>query len=242
MSLATSSSRSSSRGTAIARGSTSTIRDFHARHAGGTIIVCGCGTSLNELTDPQRFITIGVNDVGRRFDPTYLVVVNPPRQFAADRFSLRRDLARRGPVHPARTGGGAAGRGTDPAGRYAVPTGPDAQRRCPALHAELALRGPVPGGLHGARRIGLIGVDFTDDHFFARSGRHPLAGRLPQIDANTGRWPRHAAAVASKSSTWARAAGWSACRTPPRAGLPMTPSSRLRRSRLRLPRPAASSS
>ncbi len=34
----------------------------------------------------------------------------------------------------------------------------------------------------GAKRIGLIGVDFTDHHFFARTGWHPLAGQLEIID------------------------------------------------------------
>ena len=34
----------------------------------------------------------------------------------------------------------------------------------------------------GARRIGFIGVDFTDHHFFAATGRHPLTRQLPQID------------------------------------------------------------
>ena len=34
--------------------------------------------------------------------------------------------------------------------------------------------------LMGAKRIGLIGVDFTDHHFFAKTGKHPLA---PQFDA-----------------------------------------------------------
>lgn len=34
----------------------------------------------------RRIHTIGVNDVGRLFDPTYLVVVNPRNQFKGDRF------------------------------------------------------------------------------------------------------------------------------------------------------------
>src|SRR5262249_7754825 len=34
----------------------------------------------------------------------------------------------------------------------------------------------------GAKPIGLIGVAFTDNHFFAKTGRHPLASRLAQID------------------------------------------------------------
>src|SRR4051794_16880716 len=60
--------------------------DFMSAHSKATVIVCGCGPSLRELRDPRRFVTIGVNDVGRLFDPTYLVVVNPRRQFTAERF------------------------------------------------------------------------------------------------------------------------------------------------------------
>ena len=60
--------------------------DWRNPHVGETIIVCGCGPSLHELSAPSRFITIGVNDVGRLFDPTYLVVVNPRSQFKGDRF------------------------------------------------------------------------------------------------------------------------------------------------------------
>jgi hypothetical protein len=34
----------------------------------------------------------------------------------------------------------------------------------------------------GAKRVGLIGVDFVDHHFFIASGRHLLAGELNQIN------------------------------------------------------------
>src|SRR5262245_59019561 len=64
----------------------STLAGFRDRHRGQTIVVCGCGPSLNDLEAPERFITIGVNDVGRLFDPTYLVVVDPPSRFRSDRF------------------------------------------------------------------------------------------------------------------------------------------------------------
>ena len=63
------------------------VAAFAGAHAGRSIVVCGCGESLSRLTQPQRFITLGVNDVGRLFDPTYLVVVDPPGQFKDDRFS-----------------------------------------------------------------------------------------------------------------------------------------------------------
>jgi len=57
------------------------LHAFRDAHLGETIVVCGCGPSLKELPDPERMITLGVNDVGRLFDPTYLVVVNPRSQF-----------------------------------------------------------------------------------------------------------------------------------------------------------------
>ncbi len=64
-----------------------TLASFANLHQGETIVVCGCGESLNEFTHQQGFVTIGVNDVGRRFTPNYLVVVNPRNQFTGDRFS-----------------------------------------------------------------------------------------------------------------------------------------------------------
>src|SRR5882757_5808988 len=64
-----------------------TLASFANQHAGATVVVCGCGESLRQLTAPHRFITIGVNDVGRMFQPDYLVVVNPREQFSGDRFS-----------------------------------------------------------------------------------------------------------------------------------------------------------
>ena len=63
-----------------------TLATFRDVHQGQPIVVCGCGESLNLLEHPERYITIGVNDVGRLFDPTYLVVVNPRTQFKNDRF------------------------------------------------------------------------------------------------------------------------------------------------------------
>ena len=50
------------------------------------MLVCGCGSSLSTVVAPERFPTIGVNDVGRLFQPDYLVVVNPRNQFSGDRF------------------------------------------------------------------------------------------------------------------------------------------------------------
>lgn len=158
----------------------STLEGFHNFHAGETIIVCGCGASLNDLPTPKRFITIGVNDVGRKFDPTYLVVLNPRQQFNNDRFHYvehsraqaiftQLDLGIRHP-HIVRFRLGKRS-GTD----FSNPHVLHYTRNSPYVALCLAIH-------MGAKRIGLIGVDFTDHHFFAQTGRHPLNSSLYAIN------------------------------------------------------------
>lgn len=158
---------------------------YRGIHAGQSIVVCGCGESLLALPEPQRHLTIGVNDVGRLFDPTYLVVVNPRSQFKGQRFdhvgaSKARALFTQldlGPVRPPvvrfRLGQYA---GTDfDAGDVLHYT-----QNSPYVAVCLA-------AYMGAARIGLVGVDFSERHFFADTGRHALADRVREIDAQYGR-------------------------------------------------------
>ncbi|MGH7338606.1 MAG: hypothetical protein ACREI7_13575, partial [Myxococcota bacterium] len=154
---------------------------YRDRHRGASILVCGCGSSLALLEHPERNLTIGVNDVGRRFTPDYLVVVNERRQFKRERYLhvertqakavftqlaqldlpqtrvVRFRLGRRG--------------GTERADADTL----HYSNNSPYVAVNLARH-------LGARRIGLIGVDFSDEHFFGATGRHPLAGQLPQIE------------------------------------------------------------
>lgn len=156
------------------------LSDFRSLHTGAAILVCGCGASLNEIDRPERFITIGVNDVGRLFTPTYLVVLNPRNQFSDDRFRYveqsraqavftQLDL---GIPHPkvVRFPLGIYG-GTD----FSNPEVLHYTSNSPYLAACLAAH-------LGAARIGLIGVDFTDHHFFAQTGVHALTARLAKIN------------------------------------------------------------
>jgi hypothetical protein len=157
------------------------LQTFKNIHQGADIIVCGCGESLNTLVNPERFVTIGVNDIGRLFHPDYLVVVNPPRQFSAERFHYVESSRARylftqldlGTNHPnvVRFQLGAYG-GTD----LGNSTSLNYTQNSPYVAVCLA-------ALMGACRIGLIGVDFTENHFFGKTGRHPLASRLPRINA-----------------------------------------------------------
>jgi SAM-dependent methyltransferase len=155
------------------------FEEFRGLHAGETILVCGCGTSLSDVTSPERFITIGVNDVGRMFHPDYLVVLNSRHQFTSDRYryvestraravftQLRPDFS-----HPLIVPFRLGRRGGTEIDGTSLPY----TRNSPYVALALAAH-------MGAKRIGLIGVDFTDNHFFGRTGRHPLSREVPQID------------------------------------------------------------
>ena len=62
------------------------LEGYRGRHRGETMLVAGCGRSVAALAARPRCPVIGVNDVGRAFDPDYLVVLNPRGQFRGDRF------------------------------------------------------------------------------------------------------------------------------------------------------------
>lgn len=156
------------------------FRDYRGFHAGETVLVCGCGSSLSQVIAPERVVTIGVNDVGRLFDPDYLLVVNPRTQFTADRFThVERSRA------------------------HAIFTQLNLQLNHPCvIRFQMGTRGGTtfenPDVLHhtrnspypaiclavhmGARRIGVIGVDFTQHHFFAQTGRHALTAEIDRIN------------------------------------------------------------
>jgi hypothetical protein len=156
------------------------LEGFRDYHKDATIIVCGCGHSLRSFSEYNQFITIGVNDVGRLFDPTYLVVLNDRTQFYGDRFFyVARSRARAlfsqmdlGISHPHVVPfnlGQFGGVTWDV--ENALPY------TCNSPYVALCL-----AGLMGAKQIGVIGVDFTEHHFFARTGWHVLAGQFPTID------------------------------------------------------------
>jgi hypothetical protein len=157
-----------------------TLEGFRDYHKDETIIVCGCGHSLGSFSDYNQCITIGVNDVGRFFDPTYLVVLNDRTQFYGDRFFyVARSRAQAlfsqmdlGVSHPhvVRFNLGQFGGVTWDVANTLPYT-------CNSPYVALCI-----AGLMGAKRIGLIGVDFTEHHFFARTGWHMLAGQFPAID------------------------------------------------------------
>ena len=165
---------------ADARGIPQLFRDFRGYHDGETVLVCGCGASLSHVIAPERVITIGVNDVGRLFDPDYLLVVNPRTQFTAGRFTYiersraqaiftQLDLRLEHPRVVRFRMGTRAGTEFDNPDLLPFTRNSPYPAICLAVHL-------------GARRIGVIGVDFTEHHFFGKTGRHALSTEIGQID------------------------------------------------------------
>jgi GT2 family glycosyltransferase len=160
-----------------------TLASFRDLHSADKIVVCGCGSSLNELYRPERFVTIGVNDVGRLFQPKYLLVVDPKERFKGDRFHyvetsqaeyLFTQVSDLGVPHPDivkfRLGEKNGASFSDPdVLHYSVVT--------PYMALYLA-------ALMGSRCVGIIGVDFTDHHFFAKTGTHEWTPYLDNIDSD----------------------------------------------------------
>ena len=144
------------------------LEGFRDYHKDATIIVCGCGHSLRSFAEHNQFITIGVNDVGRLFDPTYLVVLNGRTQFHGDRFAyVARSRARAlfsqldlGISHPhvVRFDLGQLGGVTWDVANSLPYT-------CNSPYVAICL-----AGLMGAKRIGLIGVQLYRASLFRSDG------------------------------------------------------------------------
>ena len=156
------------------------LEGFRNFHRDGTIVVCGCGRSLGHFSAHRHYITIGVNDVGRLFTPTYLVVLNPRNQFAADRFEYIASSQAQvlftqlnlGVNHPHIV---RFGLGQRNGVSYEEPNLLPYTTNSPYVAMCLA-------ALMGAKQIGVIGVDFTDDHFYGPTGKHALSNQLSDIN------------------------------------------------------------
>jgi len=168
-------------GVLLVTAAVSRLADFRSLHRGSHIVVCGCGRSLLDFVPPANVITIGVNDVGRAFHPRYLVVVNPLMQFSPERrehlttsnasylFTPYDDLAILGPCRiPIAFGCELGTDFSDPNVLHYAETSTYVAT-CLAIHM-------------GATHVGLIGVDFTEHHFFGQTGVHPLSQLVDDID------------------------------------------------------------
>jgi hypothetical protein len=149
------------------------LKDFSKPHQGEKIIVCGCGTSLLSFAkDSDKYVTIGVNDVPQLFTPTYLLVTDSPLRFNEKRrqillksqskylFTCATGWRHSRVVH--------FELGTKELSCLDKPNHLDHYLNSPYSAACLAYR-------LGAKNIGLIGVDFTNGHFYnSEDGPHNI--------------------------------------------------------------------
>ena len=150
------------------------LREFIGIHKGENIVVCGCGMSLLPFKAVHsQYITIGVNDVPALFQPTYLVVTDHPNRFGVDR---RRKLVNESTAKYLFTcakGWRHKNLVNFELGSKAVKHLDDPNRidhfvNSPYTAIGLAYK-------LGAKNIGLIGVDFTNGHFYnPKDGAHPI--------------------------------------------------------------------
>lgn len=160
-----------------------TLTKFTDIHRGEPIVVCGCGTSLHDLDRTNERITIGVNDVDRAFPPSYLVVVDNPSRFDPSRWE-----------HVRRTRADVLF-----TNQFLDIEHPFIVRMALRERNEPSLPGPTSSyvlgkpwyspyvalslaGAFGGDPLGMIGVDFADDHFFARTGPYPGIKHLPIVN------------------------------------------------------------
>jgi hypothetical protein len=157
--------------------------DYIGKFSGETFIVAGCGSSLNYYTDFSKYYVIGVNDIERILTPDFLVVVNEVRTFMIGRWNYVRDslspvifshLDNPGPI-------------TRQAPLAKINIG---ERSNPNLdrmdRVDYTMNSPymaiVIAYQLGAKKIGMVGVDFTQDHFFSNTGTHKLTKHTKNID------------------------------------------------------------
>ncbi len=168
-----------------------TFAEFKNKHAHENILVCGLGESINQLDDMPRCVTIGCNDIGRKFTPTYLLNVNNKNQYKGDRFSyIENSRAEALFTHqPEQQGAakipivkltldprvGAVDMIDDRIPHY---------RTTPYMGVSIAAH-------MGARHIGLIGVDLCENHFWIKDGPHRLIRELDAIDKQFDKLAEH---------------------------------------------------
>ena len=161
--------------------------DYIKKYKGESFIVAGCGNSLNYFKDFSNHYVIGVNDIERILTPDFLVVVNDFRTFMRGRWDFVREtqspvifthLDNPGPItrssHIAKIKIGK--RGTPNLDDFNTV---DHTMNSPYMAAIIAYQ-------LGARKIAMVGVDFTQNHFFSETGVHKLSKHLKNIDMEYG--------------------------------------------------------
>lgn len=155
-------------------------KELKNKHQGQKIMVVGCGTSTSTLTNPQDYITIGVNDLGRLFTPNYLVVLNDKQSFKYDRWKW---ITESECPHILTHIKGLAVKEESKVmlqlGKYG---GSDLEKDQVDYTSNSTYVACIIAAYMGASKIGILGVDFTPNHFFDLTGEHTLSKKINSIN------------------------------------------------------------
>jgi hypothetical protein len=162
------------------------LAQFKNIHLNDKIIVLGCGMSAKNIlsVDRNKVKLFGVNDISLLISPDYLICVDTPSKFTGQRykailqsnaqyfFTQIRDWQPMAPTHKVTFDLGVSKlRNMDSADIV------DYSNNSPYMAVLIAYK-------MGCKNIGMLGVDFTPNHFYANDGEHVLVrtNRLNDID------------------------------------------------------------
>jgi uncharacterized Rossmann fold enzyme len=157
--------------------------DYIGKFTGESFIVAGCGESINHFDDFSDFFVIGVNDIERILTPDFLVVVNDYRTFMRGRWEWVREsmspvifshLDNPGPIsrkdHLVKI-------------RLGERNNVNLDRKEKVDHT---MNSPYMAAIIayqlGAKKIAIVGVDFTQNRFFQKTGSHKLNKHAKSIN------------------------------------------------------------
>lgn len=158
--------------------------DYIGKYKGESFIIAGCGSSINSYSDFSDHYVIGVNDIERILTPDFLVVVNEIRTFMRGRWYyvdktlspvIFSHLENPGPIERSENLVNIKLGERDSANLDDL-TKVDFTTNSPYMAAIIAYQ-------MGARKIGIVGVDFTNNHFFSETGAHRLSKNIIDIDS-----------------------------------------------------------
>lgn len=152
-----------------------TIRDLcDINYNTDTCIIMGNGTSVLEYKHNPNVFTIGVNDIPKLLDPDMLFIVDKREKFDKERILyIEKCKSKYIAIYDScwnfdndkkymiSFGGFRKLNGLD--NKESINTGFDS----PYMAIQLAYK-------MGFKKIGIIGVDYTDDHFYKKDGKHIL--------------------------------------------------------------------
>lgn len=155
-------------------------KEFKNIHKGEKAIISGCGVSATELTEPSKWITIGVNDLSRLYSPNYLVVLNDKASFKPGRWEwVEKSQSPYIFTHIKGLGVAEEKKVLLQLGRYG---GCDLDKEPVDYTSNSTYVACIIAAYMGCTKIGIIGVDFTNNHFFENTGEHTLAKKISVIN------------------------------------------------------------